>query len=46
MSNILVEERKVVIPGEALPKGLDYFPGEKINRKDKKINSTTKDKKP
>ncbi|HLD00714.1 MAG TPA: exosome complex RNA-binding protein Rrp4 [Candidatus Nanoarchaeia archaeon] len=39
MSNILVEERKVVIPGEALAEGLDYLPGENTYREDNKIYS-------
>ncbi len=39
MSQLLVEERKIVVPGEALAEGLDYLPGENTYRTDQKIYS-------
>ena len=39
MSEILVEERKIVIPGEVLAKGLDYVPGENTYREQDQIYS-------
>ena len=32
MSEILVKERDIVIPGEALAEGLDYLPGDNTYR--------------
>lgn len=39
MSNILVKERSIVIPGEALTEGMDYLPGDNTYREDEKIYS-------
>ncbi|MEW5896777.1 MAG: exosome complex RNA-binding protein Rrp4 [Nanoarchaeota archaeon] len=39
LSNLLVEERKVVIPGEILAEGMDYLPGENTYRAENKIIS-------
>lgn len=39
MSNILVEERAIVIPGEALAEGMDFLPGENTYRENEKIYS-------
>ncbi|MBI2151740.1 RNA-binding protein [Candidatus Woesearchaeota archaeon] len=39
MSQLLVNERDVVIPGEALAEGLDYLPGENAYRENDKIYS-------
>src|SRR3989344_2534015 len=37
MSNIVVEERNVVIPGEILAEGMDYLPGDNTYREGEKI---------
>ncbi|PIN73088.1 RNA-binding protein [Candidatus Woesearchaeota archaeon CG10_big_fil_rev_8_21_14_0_10_45_16] len=37
MSNITVQERDVVIPGQVLAEGLDYLPGDNTYRQDDKI---------
>ncbi len=39
MSNILIQERDVVIPGEALAEGMDFLPGDNTYRDDNKIYS-------
>lgn len=39
MSKILVNEREIVIPGEALAEGMDYLPGDNTYREDDKIYS-------
>lgn len=39
MSQLLVNERDIVIPGEALAEGLDYLPGENAYRENDKIFS-------
>jgi len=39
MSNILVKERAIVIPGETLAEGMDYLPGENTYRENEKIYS-------
>ena len=39
MSQLLVEERNIVVPGEALAEGMDYLPGENTYRTDQKIYS-------
>ena len=39
MSNVLVSERDIVIPGEVLAEGMDYLPGENTYRLDTKIYS-------
>jgi exosome complex component RRP4 len=39
MSKILVNEREIVIPGEALAEGMDYLPGDNTYREDDKIFS-------
>ena len=39
MSKILVNEREIVIPGEALAEGMDYLPGDNTYREDNKIYS-------
>ena len=39
MSEILIKERDIVIPGEALAEGLDYLPGENTYRENDKIYS-------
>ena len=39
MSNILVKERNIVIPGEILAEGMDYLPGDNTYREDDKIFS-------
>jgi exosome complex component RRP4 len=39
MSEILVEERKIVLPGETLASGMDYVPGENTHRAEDKIYS-------
>lgn len=39
MSNILVQERAIVIPGETLAEGMDYLPGENTYRENDKIYS-------
>ncbi len=39
MSNIVVQERAVVIPGETLAEGMDYLPGENTYREHDKIYS-------
>ena len=39
MSEILIEERKIVVPGEVLAIGLDYVPGENTYREEDKIFS-------
>ena len=40
MSELLVKERAVVIPGEALAEGMDYLPGENAYREQDKIYAT------
>jgi exosome complex component RRP4 len=40
MSEILVKERDIVIPGEALAEGMDYLPGDNAYRENDKIYST------
>ena len=37
MSQVLITERDIVIPGQVLAEGLDYLPGENTYRKDDKI---------
>ena len=37
MSNIVVNERDIVIPGEVLAEGMDYLPGDNTYREDDKI---------
>jgi len=39
MSNLLVNERDVVIPGEALAEGMDFLPGDNTYRENEKIYS-------
>lgn len=39
MSNILVKEKEIVIPGEALAEGMDYLPGDNTYRENDKIYS-------
>jgi len=39
MSNILVKEREIVIPGDLLAEGMDYLPGDNTYRKEDKIYS-------
>ena len=39
MSNVLVNERDIVIPGEALAEGMDYLPGDNTYREGEKIYS-------
>jgi len=39
MSNILVKERDIVIPGEVLAEGMDYLPGDNTYREGEKIFS-------
>jgi exosome complex component RRP4 len=39
MSQILVEERAIVIPGEALAEGMDFLPGDNTYREENKIYS-------
>ena len=39
MSEILVKERDIVIPGEALAEGLDYLPGDNTYRENNQIYS-------
>ncbi len=39
MSEILVAERAIVVPGEVLAQGLDYVPGENTYREEEKIFS-------
>lgn len=39
MSNIVVEERSVVVPGEVLAEGMDYLPGDNTYREGDKIHS-------
>jgi exosome complex component RRP4 len=39
MSNILVKERSIVVPGEVLAEGMDYLPGDNTYREDDKIYS-------
>ena len=39
MSNILVKEKDIVVPGEILAEGMDYLPGENTYREDDKIYS-------
>ncbi|MBI2662792.1 RNA-binding protein [Candidatus Woesearchaeota archaeon] len=39
MSNILIQERSIVIPGETLAEGMDYLPGDNTYREDDKIYS-------
>jgi exosome complex component RRP4 len=39
MSNILVEERSIVIPGETLAEGMDFLPGDNTYRENDKIFS-------
>ncbi|HLC51770.1 MAG TPA: exosome complex RNA-binding protein Rrp4 [Candidatus Nanoarchaeia archaeon] len=39
MSEILIEDRTVVVPGEILAKGMDYLPGENTYRKDDTIHA-------
>ena len=39
MSTILINERDIVIPGEALAEGIDYLPGDNTYREDDKIYS-------
>jgi len=39
MSQILVEERSVIIPGEVLAEGMDYLPGDNTYRENDKIYS-------
>ena len=37
MSNILVKEKEIVIPGETLAEGMDYLPGDNTYREGEKI---------
>lgn len=39
MSELLVQERDVVVPGEALAEGMDYLPGDNTYRENEKIYS-------
>src|SRR3989344_5240439 len=39
MSEILVKERDIVIPGEALAEGMDYLPGDNTYRENNQIYS-------
>lgn len=39
MSTLLVNERDIVIPGEALAEGMDFLPGENTYRQDSKVYS-------
>ena len=39
MSNILVKERNIVIPGEILAEGMDYLPGDNTYRENDKIHA-------
>ncbi len=39
MSNLLVKEREIVIPGEALAEGMDFLPGDNAYREEEKIYS-------
>lgn len=39
MSNLLIQERDVVIPGEALAEGIDFLPGENTYRQEETIYS-------
>ncbi len=39
MSNLLVNERDIVIPGEALAEGMDYLPGDNTYREGERIYS-------
>ena len=39
MSNIVVENRDIVIPGDLLAEGMDYIPGDFTFREDEKIFS-------
>lgn len=39
MSNLLVKEREIVIPGEALAVGMDFLPGDNAYREEEKIYS-------
>lgn len=39
MSNMIVQERDIVIPGEILAEGMDYLPGENTYRDNDKIHS-------
>lgn len=39
MSNLLIQERDIVIPGEALADGLDYLPGDNTYREQNQIYS-------
>lgn len=37
MSNLVVEERSIVVPGDVLAEGMDFLPGENTYREDEKI---------
>ena len=37
MSNILVKDKDIVIPGETLAEGMDYLPGDNTYREGEKI---------
>jgi exosome complex component RRP4 len=39
MSNILIKDRDIVIPGEILAEGMDFLPGDNTYREDEKIFS-------
>lgn len=39
MSNVLVKEKDIVIPGEILAEGMDYLPGDNTYRENEKIYS-------
>src|SRR3989338_1804149 len=39
MSTILVQERAIVVPGEALAEGMDYLPGDNTYREQERIYS-------
>lgn len=39
MSNLLVEERTIVVPGEVLAEGMDYLPGDNTYREGDKIQA-------
>ncbi len=39
MTNLLVKEKDIVIPGEVLAEGMDYLPGDNTYREDEKIYS-------
>jgi exosome complex component RRP4 len=39
MSNVLVKEREIVIPGQVLAEGMDYLPGDNTYRENDKIYS-------